>query len=90
MEFASLGEPSGDPASFAISWATLFERAALPGAGIVSVADRSDATIEAKQPVGLSASGTAEPGEQQDREKHLSPIFAVLAAALLFGATRRT
>ncbi len=31
----ALDEPEGDPAAFAVSWAALFERAALPPAGVV-------------------------------------------------------
>jgi hypothetical protein len=38
--WSEMGEPRGDPAAFAVSWAQLFDEALLPPAGVVSLAER--------------------------------------------------
>lgn len=48
--WTSTEEPRGDPAAFAVSWASLFDRAVLPPPGVVALADRASAGEEASAP----------------------------------------
>ncbi len=43
---ATMDDPRGDPAAFAVSWAALFDRAVLPPEGVVALAEREDAGEE--------------------------------------------
>jgi hypothetical protein len=43
LAWTSLAEIGGDPAAFALSWSTLFDRSVLPPPGIVPLAERADA-----------------------------------------------
>lgn len=88
LGISRLEEPRGDPAAFAVSWATLFENACLAGIGVVSVADRAAARLDAISPAGLAASLSPEAAERQDSETPLAPLLAVFAAALTFFAAR--
>lgn len=80
-----LDQPSGDPAAFAVSWATLFEQAALPGPGIVSVAERRAASLP--ELLRGRAGGATEVMPAKDTP--LAPVLAILAACLLFAITFR-
>ena len=71
-----LGEPSGDPAAFALSWAELFERALLPGPGVVALEHRLAAKPAFLAPAAPPGAVPA-PGERHVR----LPLDAALALA---------
>ena len=75
-----LGEPSGDPALFALSWGRLFDRSALRPAGVVALAERRDAG----QP--KSAPGYSAPAEESAGAGQGPTIDALLALAALLCA----
>jgi hypothetical protein len=87
---AALSEPSGDPAAFAVSWSNLFDRAALAGAGVVSVAARMAVQVEGREPADNTERDSRAPGgaeSQRDSAFQLAPLLAVLAAAILLGVS---
>jgi len=53
LGFVHLDEPEGDPAAFAVSWATLFEETVLAPPGVVAVALRRAAEPQEKAPAGM-------------------------------------
>ena len=83
VAFHQLDQLSGDPAAFAVSWATLFEQAALPGDGIVSVAERRAASL----PKLLRGRAEGATEVMPAKDTPLAPALAILAACLLFAIT---
>ena len=71
--WVSMQDPTGDPAAFAVSWASLFDRASLPPAGVVALAERASAGEEASRPPRRDAET---PGSRSS-----SLVPAVLAGA---------
>jgi hypothetical protein len=79
-------DPSGDPADFALSWAGLLDRAALPPAGVVPVEERADAGA------GVSRGGeppAAPAGQRPNRPAAWLAATAALLALAGLGAGRR-
>lgn len=85
--WSAMEDPRGDPAAFAVSWAELFDRAALPASGVVELSERLDAgapqVIEPRASISL-----------EDRERRalatwdaaLALLACILSvAALLWG-----
>ncbi len=79
--WTSMEEPRGDPAAFAVSWASLFDRAALPPPGVVALADRSAAGDESARP-------PRDAGDARDRrgESLVPAVLAFAACACAAGA----
>ncbi|MFN0244879.1 MAG: hypothetical protein ACKVWV_18505 [Planctomycetota bacterium] len=48
--WSTMGDPNGDPAAFAVSWGMLFDAACLPAAGVVSFAERAQASSAVVEP----------------------------------------
>jgi len=77
LGFRALDEPAGDPAAFAVSWAELFDGAALPPRGAVSLGERLVAAEAFERPPRpLPSAGDAAPAGG-------SPLSAWLAVAAL-------
>jgi hypothetical protein len=83
----ALAEPAGDPALFALSWAQLFERAALRPAGVVPLAERRAAGAPLQVP---GAPAPQQEDERTDPGPTLDALLALgaLLAALLAGSLR--
>lgn len=82
---SELGEPSGDAASFALSWAELLDRSVLPGEGVVPLEERLAAgpplvAPGAAPPPGADASGA---GAALDAGLALGAALATLLAFFL-------
>jgi hypothetical protein len=79
--WTSMEEPRGDPAAFAVSWASLLDRAALPPPGVVALAERAAAGDEAARP-------PRDPVEARDRrgESLVPAVLAFAACACAAGA----
>ncbi|MFT4710246.1 MAG: hypothetical protein ACJAZ8_002622 [Planctomycetota bacterium] len=86
LALSTLDQPSGDPAAFAVSWATLFEQAALAGPGIVSVAERRAANLSEQLRARAASASEVSPA----KDTPLAPALAILAACLLFAITFRS
>jgi hypothetical protein len=74
--WSSMEEPRGDEAAFAVSWAELFDRAALPPPGVIELGERAAAGEES------SASPSAARGSKSSAVD-APPIDAWIAAAAL-------
>lgn len=57
----SMGEPEGDPAAFAVSWAKLFDDAVLAPPGVVELGERRAAGNEALRAPRAAAGGGTDP-----------------------------
>ena len=77
----SMEEPRGDPAAFAVSWAALFDRAALPPPDVVALAERAAAGDEASSPPRASGEAPSRRGESL-----LPSALAFAACACAAGA----
>ena len=80
--WTSMEDPRGDPAAFAVSWAALFDHAALPPPNVVALAERAAAGDEASSPPrvdGPRGSGGA---------SFLPALLAFAACACVAGAWR--
>ncbi len=77
--FDARSEPQGDPADFALSWAELFDRASVPPAGVVSLAERLSAGEPSeRRPRRASAQG--------ERSSSAAWLLAAVAALLSLAA----
>jgi hypothetical protein len=74
--WSSMEDPRGDPAAFAVSWASLFDRAVLPPPGIVALADRASSGTEASSP---PSAGSTPAGPLP---RNLLPAYLAAAACL--------
>jgi hypothetical protein len=79
--WTSMEEPRGDPAAFAVSWGSLFDRAALPPPGVVALAERASAGDEASRPPRASADRAS-----TIRESLLPALLGFAACACVAGA----
>ena len=80
--WASMEDPRGDPASFAVSWASLFDRAVLPPPGVVALADRAAAGEESSGPPRAASPSGPPP------RNFLPACLAVAACLCAAGAWR--
>jgi hypothetical protein len=80
-----LGEPAGDPALFALSWARLFDRAALLPLGVVPLAERRSAGASVRvpgTPPPPEGSAGADPGPVTDALLALGALLTASFAGL--------
>ena len=80
VAWRELGEPSGDPAAFAVSWARLLDRWALPAPEVVALAERVAKGEPRVRPP--AAPGRRSAGDADERPARVDAALA-LAAALL-------
>src|SRR6185503_12239169 len=88
-----LAEPTGDPALFALSFARLFDRAALPPAGVVALAERQAAGEPRSvpgEPAEASTGAGVELGPVLDAALAAGALLCALAAFLLLAGAHDT
>jgi hypothetical protein len=77
-----VGEPRGDPADFALSWAELLDRAALPPEGVVALSERVDAGEITERLPQAAGEVDAQPASGSWLLSALAATFACAALAL--------